>query len=343
MYNPFLFIFHFIKKWSSGTRLDIVKLLLSIAIVVCSITILKEWNTVPTLKDSIEIESKRQSSHSNNKDDQWCCSITIQRPFDNFSTHKRKNGIIEFDCFANYERDGAQFITYYDWENTDSLIDFLGKHHPAFKTDYVVAMTHFIIKTQTGNYNRFKRIHSKCDTAAVCAKGMGYYAGVTSAEATESGNYAVWDGIIGWDGDICLDNTPVHYWMPLRDSLSMSNNLFRLENISQFYYTLDVNAHNHPEYINKIKIDFGGAVDFSEINPTPDRIDYSSIYFTDKDKINQISHKGLKFYCESLETKNVQEIRIFLLSTIATFFFGYLMKILSELIGRLIRIRKKVK
>ena len=59
MYNPFSFIPFIIKKWTDGTRFDIVKMICSAAMFVSCISILQKWNTVPTFKDEVNVTTYR--------------------------------------------------------------------------------------------------------------------------------------------------------------------------------------------------------------------------------------------------------------------------------------------
>ena len=107
-----------------------------------------------------------------------------------------------------------------------------------------------------------------------------------------------------------------------------------MEDISQSYYTLNIKSENYDTHIDNIKIDFGGAVRFLHIYPTPDISDYSSIVYNDAEKISYIQSFGLKTYCQLLEASGLQSVRIYLLSAFATFFLGISLKILLEMLWR---------
>ena len=82
-----------------------------------------------------------------------------------------------------------------------------------------------------------------------------------------------------------------------------------LEDISQSYYKIDIHLYNVDSLT--LKIDFLGVTDFSKMDPSPDRIDMSSISFTDPYKIARIRNKGLFFHARYKDLENRQQIRLF--------------------------------
>lgn len=66
----------------------------------------------------------------------------------------------------------------------------------------------------------------------------------------------------------------------------------------------------------KICIDYNGAVDFSDMFPTPDIINVNSIVFTNPHKIAYIQKEGLKFHADFIELKNIAQLRNYILTAI---------------------------
>ena len=89
---------------------------------------------------------------------------------------------------------------------------------------------------------------------------------------------------------------------------------FTLEDISQQYYKIKLNS----EKIDSIslRIDFCGVTEFSHISPEPDEKGMSYIVFSDTKKINRILCNGLEFHAGFKELSNMQQIRLFLLTSI---------------------------
>ena len=100
-----------------------------------------------------------------------------------------------------------------------------------------------------------------------------------------------------------------------------SYKLFSYHDISQSNYFIKLNL---PSYKKRdgLKIDFGGATDFSPIYPTPDRIEMSSIFYDDVEKLKIIADRGLMFNAKFRELENLQMIRLFFITTLLGFLIG---------------------
>lgn len=93
-----------------------------------------------------------------------------------------------------------------------------------------------------------------------------------------------------------------------------------MEDISQMYYTIQLDVPRQKDSID-LTIDFVGATEFLDILPEPDERSLSCIRYTDQNKIRKIANNGgLKVYCKFPEMENVQELRLFLLTTIIAIF-----------------------
>ena len=87
-----------------------------------------------------------------------------------------------------------------------------------------------------------------------------------------------------------------------------------LEDISQQYYDLKLDAYSIDSLT--LMLEFVGASEFSRMYPEPDSVGMSGFRFTDQNKINQISKTGLKFHVKFKELENMQQIRMFFLTSI---------------------------
>lgn len=88
----------------------------------------------------------------------------------------------------------------------------------------------------------------------------------------------------------------------------------RLEDISQAYVNLHI-ASLTIDSMN-VKLNFGGATEFSSMKPSPDVITVNSIEFHDPEKIAQIRSNGLHFHAKFVELSNFQQMRLVLVSSL---------------------------
>ena len=68
------------------------------------------------------------------------------------------------------------------------------------------------------------------------------------------------------------------------------------------------------------------------------RTQVNGFEYTNKEKIDKIKRNGLTVFCQFLEATGLQNVRIYLLSTIATLFFGIFIKLCLELLWRRFKI-----
>lgn len=91
-------------------------------------------------------------------------------------------------------------------------------------------------------------------------------------------------------------------------------NFFSLEDISQAYYKFNIQSSTIDSM--SLRIYFAGACEFSRIHPEPDDIGLNSITFHNADKINTIRSSGLLFYVRFIELQNLQNVRLFLITSV---------------------------
>lgn len=122
------------------------------------------------------------------------------------------------------------------------------------------------------------------------------------------------------------------YYTPVR--------LLRMEDISQFNYRLTLNDKTHS--LSRLELGFGGPVDIKGLWPEPDIIEPSRIIYRSPDKISQIHEAGgVKMFCQSLESATVQNVRLFVLTTIVSVCFAYTLREICVFIIFILRFMKK--
>ena len=115
----------------------------------------------------------------------------------------------------------------------------------------------------------------------------------------------------------------------------------RLYDISQSYFNLKMEGDS---FDGIFTIDFIGATEFSQMNPQPDVITYSSITFKDAEKIKYISEHGLRFHAKFIEIEGLQRSRLFAITSVGAaliaIFITFLVLALYKSIKK-IQFRKK--
>ena len=87
------------------------------------------------------------------------------------------------------------------------------------------------------------------------------------------------------------------------------------------------------QYVKSLTIDFRCPTEFSHIDPEPDEMNYSAIRFFDEDKIQKIAWDGLKLHAKFPDMENIQEVRIFALTTIITLLMTILLSLIYKLVS----------
>ena len=86
------------------------------------------------------------------------------------------------------------------------------------------------------------------------------------------------------------------------------------------------------QFIKSLTIDYRCPTDFGKIVPEPDEYTSTSIRYTDSLKLNKIAWDGLRYHVRFPDMENIQEIRIFALTTIATLLFTILVTLFYRLL-----------
>ncbi len=88
------------------------------------------------------------------------------------------------------------------------------------------------------------------------------------------------------------------------------------------------------QFVKSLTIDYRCPTEFGRIVPEPDEYTSTSIRYTDPLKINKIAWDGLRFHVRFPDMENIQEIRIFALTTIATLLFTIIVTLIYKLLIR---------
>ena len=111
--------------------------------------------------------------------------------------------------------------------------------------------------------------------------------------------------------------------------------LLTAEDISKIVEVIEIGDSTW-SYLDRLEFDYVGPSEFSSnILPQPDTITLNSIIYTDKEKISQIGANGLRFHVNFPDMENIQEAKIFIVSSIVTglgaLFLKYLFNVLQDL------------
>lgn len=111
---------------------------------------------------------------------------------------------------------------------------------------------------------------------------------------------------------------PNPIYIPSSPALTKAN-VFSLYDISQSYFHLIIDVPTECDS-SLLDFDFAGAIDLSNIEPTPDEIHMSGFRYTDSKKIAQIRNRGLWMHISFKQMANFQIIRMFIITTLFAFF-----------------------
>ncbi len=154
--------------------------------------------------------------------------------------------------------------------------------------------------------------------------------------AWDDKGFCVVKRIAKYNDNVCIDsiraiagvNRFIYSKVPVGYSVTMYYTLMRLlrmEDISQFNYSLVIDDKSL--CLNSLELDFGGPVEIKGIWPTPDIVEPSRIVYDSKDKISMIKETGtIKMFCQSLESATIQNVRLFILTTLASLCFAYTLR-----------------
>lgn len=118
-----------------------------------------------------------------------------------------------------------------------------------------------------------------------------------------------------------------------------------LADVSQDYIkvSIDGDAFSRGARLERLTIDFGSPVEFSMMDPAPDKTDMTRITFTDSDKIQAVIDDDLLFHVTYLQNRNIQSVKLFFLTTVLTVLLTWSITLLFALLRSWIAARKAVR
>lgn len=330
MYNPFSYILLLTKRITKHSNFTYIRMIGAMIIFILCMVILVKWNTIPHIEDEAEILIEKNKDLKN---DSLHVSVSVQRTNLSFNSPLCKNIGLSVSMFGGFERYNYNDVI--DNCTMDSLKYYFNQKGINENTDSSNVIIYFKGKSQLYGSNVFELgKYNVSDYLIQKANGNIVFCTPSKVKKDSSGVFIEQCGFY-------LNNSSEPQQQILANLYNsrtrLSNyyiNIMRLEDISQCYYKLKIKSLNYAfDDINHLKIDFGGATDFSSINPSPDIVTFSGIEYSNKDKIRKILFDGeLKMFCQFHDTNGIQNTRIYLLTTIATLFFGVFMKLLYDIV-----------
>lgn len=280
------------------------------------------WNRIPSFCDKIEITSIGHTDSS-------AVSIIVKHPY--FTLNNFRKDFCGF--WTDYGTSSAG-VNFYIKQNIDLSHDNslsnstkinaeVRQFFPHHTLDSIGALYDFRVRKELfGNMNS-RNARNKL------------------IKAWDDKGFCVQKRIAKYDENVCVDSirllagankysssiVPVGYSSTMYYTLMR---LFRMEDISQFNYNLILDGKTS---INRLEVDFGGPVDIKGLWPIPDIVEPSRIVYLSKEKISEIKENGtVKMFCQSLESVNIQNVRLFILTTLASLCLAYTLRELGVFI-----------
>lgn len=308
----FVFLGKFRRKW-----LWIPTIILGIYLFWVFLT----WNKVPTVEDKIEIIPLRQA-------DSTCIAVTVKHPY--FTFNNFSNDFLGFWSDYGNSVGGVRFSIYRDSiKHSDTCPNVSCNVTKSFTTIRKLLPNHNL--DTIGSIYEFrvrKELFGNMDSRN---------ANNEIRRAWDDKGFSLVKRIAKYSDNVCLDSITafggINKYTPA-DKIEVGYNvklyytllrLLRLEDISQFNYNLVVK--DDASRINRLEVDFGGPAEIKGIWPTPDIVEPTRIVYLSNDKIAKINEaNSVKMFCQSLETTNVQNVRMFILTTLISLCFAYTLR-----------------
>lgn len=277
------------------------------------------WNRVPSFCDKIEIIPICDTDRSS-------VSVSVKHPY--FSFNNFNDDFWSF--WSNYGTSvsGVWFTingdsAYFHNERgriscNDDLYTEIQQLFPDHSQDSIGARYEFRVRKELFGNMDSRKAHKKL------------------IRAWDDKGFSVVKRTPEYNDNVCMDSIRVHAGANRFSSTKFPVgyrvkfyytllHLLRLEDISQFNYSLVLD--DKASCMNSLELDFGGPIEIKGIWPIPDIIEPSRIVYHSKDKILQLKEtKAVKMYCQSLESVNVQNVRLFILTTLASLCIAYTLK-----------------
>ncbi len=332
MFNPISYTYLYIKKNFNRKFLQIIGYLL---VFLCCLFTLIKWNTIPHFEDKIDFYGP--TPFCNNVQKKGVIEITIKSPYLSYAFKDSTGGNVNLHCILSHEYETPIKSIYGEKKVLqDEIIDLGDLEKIQTIIDSMPTFGLYILRYRKSHhsYEKFFNIVDKRKTKKDFFHENNVFCLVKDhfhSFPSHSEGYII-TGSNGRGFYDCESRVT-----PSNKQAFMLNRIIALNDISQANYSLTIGDLPITSDSIILNIDFGGATRFAGISPTPDEYTYSGIMYSDQEKIKKIRHSKIKLHCQFLETTNIQSTRVYVLSTIATFFFGLFAKLLIENTPSLLR------
>lgn len=275
------------------------------------------WNRIPSFCDKIEIIP---ISHT----DSSTISISVKHPY--FTLNSFSDDFYGFWTDYGTSRAGVNFVIRQNTDQSHEVSSYNATKlnaevctlFPYHTLDSIGALYEFRVRKELFGNMDSRNAHNKL------------------VRAWDDKGFCVVKRIAKYDENVCVDSlrvlagvnkfksskVPVGYNSTMYYTLMR---LFRMEDISQFNYNLILDGD--VSCLNKLEVDFGGPVDIKGLWPIPDIVEPSRIVYLSKEKISEVKETGsVKMFCQSLESVNIQNVRLFILTTLSSLCLAYTLR-----------------
>lgn len=275
------------------------------------------WNKTPSFSDKIEVIQT-------NRTDSSTVSVSVKHPYfslNNFSgdfwgfwtDYGKSCAGVDFSIRQATDKSDEDILSNYPKYKSEVLSLF-----PCHRMDSIGTIYEFRVRKELFGNMDYRKVNNKL------------------IKAWDDKGFCVVKRVAKYDDDVCVDslrvlvgvkkftssNIPVGYSSKMYYTLMR---LLRMEDISQFNYSLSLVGNVNS--INKIEVDFGGPVDIKGLWPIPDIVEPTRIVYHSNERISEVKEAGtIKMFCQSLESVNVQNVRLFVLTTLASLCFAYTLR-----------------
>ena len=352
MLNPVSYVYQYVKKKVTKRGVQLLSYLCLFVILFC---VLIKWNTVSSINDTIIFETVRLGNFKEDSIKHAGINLHIKNPYFTHST-KGIETCVSISYWQNEYRDclglsRGDLCNYLDGDYVMS--EKMNSIRSFFNEDVSVL---YVIKARKELFkNAIAFVNTKNFNSELFYPNYSYKDSVMQELVYARGKAEFVDDVFGQELLYVFTNkkqkrrsieVPVNAINKV-DKGSSFLNYCAMYDISQSYYTLNIEGVDKFCALKDsvtLEIDFGGATSFVGLCPEPDKMTYSSVLYTNQNKIRHImSNGGVRMYCQFMETSGVQSTRIYMLSTIATFLFGLFAKGLVETKFNIRKLKKNVK
>lgn len=342
MRNPFRSFRPSMRKWKQGTRLQVIKTTCALLTFLACVYFIFQFAKVQTKEAYLQLRKYQRTGATAYKPDSL--KISIYNFYNSTQNTLRMDGgtklyvSIDEDTTATIRKD----------KKTDAKIDSLLKCWPDTNIeqmamgawqDSLYAIYDLYSSMKLSKRPLFGKNESDNDEVVYASGRDEHLCFSLKSDCTPEGSYnkVRYHALVGFmkgcekkkSNRALMDGTmyeDLDYFYFLREG-DLSQSYYKL----QFPHTKQDSAVYND--ITHLSIDFAGATRFVGLNPVPDEVTLTGFCYTDSVKLRQIFKQNeFTFYCQYLEASNIQTVRTYLISTIATFFIGLFLRLLFGLL-----------